>query len=162
LAWAGDEYCHVGRRRRGTWIKLTKVARGTDRGGTATQGEQGRTTGEGGPTPTQVRASSRPVESTALVQPSLGRGKESAEDPSSSDGGRNPQPQQLGRDASRHGPGSPVTPPVRGSRAYMTARTAPRTHDDPGPRPVVFIRGRRSTPRLRTGPATASNCWAQS
>ncbi len=31
LAWAGDEYCHVGRRRRGTWIKPTKVARGIGR-----------------------------------------------------------------------------------------------------------------------------------
>ena len=38
----------------------------------------------------------------------------------------------------------------------------PCTHDGPGPRPVVFTRGRRSTPRLRTGPATASNGWAQS
>jgi FKBP-type peptidyl-prolyl cis-trans isomerase (trigger factor) len=37
LARAGDEYCHVGRRRRGTWIKLTKVARGTGRRGTTTQ-----------------------------------------------------------------------------------------------------------------------------
>ena len=118
------------------------------------QGEQGRTAGEGGPTPTQVRASSRPVEITALERPSLGRG----ENPSSSDGGRNPLPQQPGRDAPRHGPASPVW----GSRADKTARTAPRTHDGPGPQPVVFTRGRRSTPRLRTGPATASNGWAQS
>ncbi len=57
------------------------------------------------------------MEITALERPSLGRG----EDPSSPDGGRNPHPQQLVRDASRHGPASPV----RGSRANTTARTAP-------------------------------------
>ncbi len=61
----------------------------------------------------QARA---PWKFTAHERPSLGRGN----DPSSSDGGRNPHPQQPGRDAPRHGPASPV----RGSRADVTARTA--------------------------------------
>jgi hypothetical protein len=114
VAWAGDEYCHVGRQRRGTWIKLTKVTRGTGQEVLPRKGEQGRITSKGGSLSTQVCASSRPVEITAHERPSLGRGQ----DPSSSDGGRNPHPQQPGRDAPRHGPASPV----RGSRADATTR----------------------------------------
>ncbi len=92
-----------------------------------------------------------PWKFTAHELPSLGRG----EDPSSSDGGRNPQPQQPGRDAPRHGPASPV----RGSRADVTARTAPPHSRRPWAATGCFTRGWRSTPRLRTGPATASNGW---
>jgi hypothetical protein len=77
-------------------------------------GEQGRTTGEGVPTPTQVRASSRPVEITALERPSLGRGG----GPSMSDGGRNPQPQQP-----QHVTGRSAL--CGGSRTCKTPQTAP-------------------------------------
>ncbi len=63
----------------------------------------------------QARA---PWKFTAHERPSLGWG----EDPSSSDGGCNPHPQQPGRDAPRHGPASPV----RGSRTDAIAPTAPQ------------------------------------
>ena len=117
LARAGDEYCHVGRRRRGTWIKLTKVARGTGQeryyhakvSKVASPAKEARRR-------RRYAHARAPWRFTAHERPSLGRG----EDPSSSDGGRNHLPQQPGRDAPRRGPVSPV----RGSRADASTRAA--------------------------------------
>ena len=94
------------------------------------QGEQGRTAGEGRPTPTQVRASSRPVEITAHERPSLGRGNA----PAAQTGDVTFTPSS--RAETHHVTGQPA--PCGAAEQKRWHEMYPCTHDGPGPRPVVF------------------------